>query len=137
MNSKSLFIVLSILLSLILVHSCAHEKTQDDSIKTDLLNYTPIDGDAELKRINQELVKNPNDVELLALKADILFKLYRQDDGLNDIAKAFRIDSTNLEVRRVHAGYMMGQLKVLAARDDYNYIIERDPGNAEAYLGMA
>jgi tetratricopeptide (TPR) repeat protein len=31
----------------------------------------------------------------------------------------------------------MGQLKVLAARDDYSYIISTDPGNAEAYLGMA
>ena len=122
---------------LCLVSSCGEKSAEKKTNKSEAKDYKPIDGDAELKRLNGLLKKNPNDVELLAQKADILFKLYRQEEGLSDIAKAFRLDSNNLEVRRVHAGYMMGQIKVLSARDDYAFIIERDPGNAEAYLGMA
>lgn len=105
--------------------------------QVEIQDYAALDGDKELNRLNALLETEPNNAELLAQKADILFKLYRQDEGLNDISKAFRLDSTNLEVRRVHAGYMMAQVKILAARDDYQYIIEKDPGNAEAYLGMA
>jgi tetratricopeptide (TPR) repeat protein len=117
--------------------SCTQKSDVTPEIKTELLDYKAIDGNAELSKLNTLLDQNPNDVELLAKKADILFKLLRQDEGMQDIAKAFRLDSNNLEVRRVHAGYMMGQLKILSARDDYGFIIERDPGNAEAYLGMA
>jgi len=122
--------------SFLLLYSC-EEKPEKPEQPAEIQDYTALDGDKELARINALLESDPNNAELLAQKADILFKLYRQDEGLNDISKAFRIDSTNLEVRRVHAGYMMAQVKILAARDDYQYIIEKDPGNAEAYLGMA
>lgn len=121
-----------------LLTSCG-ENSQEE-IKTnpdEILDYTEIDGDQELERLNDLLEKDPNNAEILAQKADILFKLFRADDGFPDISKAFRLDSTNIEVRRVHAGYMMGQLKLLSARDDYNFIIQKDPGNAEAYLGLA
>lgn len=118
-------------------YSCEEKENAQNKVETEILDYTAIDGDAELIKINEALVTKPDDVELLAKKADILFKLLRQDEGFQDIAKAFRLDSNNLEVRRVHGGYMMGQLKILAARDDYGFMIERDPGNAEAYLGMA
>lgn len=120
----------------VLFKSCDNSPKEVEQI-VEILDYTSIDGDQELERLNVLLEKDPNNPALLAQKADILFKLYRQDEGLNDISKAFRIDSTNLEVRRVHAGYMMAQLKILSARDDYQFIIEKDPGNAEAYLGMA
>ena len=122
--------------SFLLLYSC-EEKPEKPEQPAEIQDYTALDGDKELARINSLLESKPNNAELLAQKADILFKLYRQEEGLNDISKAFRIDSTNLEVRRVHAGYMMAQVKILAARDDYQYIIEKDPGNAEAYLGMA
>jgi tetratricopeptide (TPR) repeat protein len=122
---------------LILLFSCSGETKEDSTTKVEKNLYESIDGDEELIRINKLLEKEPNNAELLAKRADILFKLFRQDEGLQDISKSFRLDSNNLEVRRVHAGYMIGQLKILAARDDYSFIIERDPGNAEAYLGMA
>jgi|LakMenE01Jun11ns_1017448.scaffolds.fasta_scaffold9917276_3 tetratricopeptide (TPR) repeat protein len=122
--------------SFLLLFSC-EEKPEKPEQPAEIQDYTALDGDKELARINSLLESEPNNAELLAQKADILFKLYRQEEGLNDISKAFRIDSTNLEVRRVHAGYMMAQVKILAARDDYQFIIEKDPGNAEAYLGMA
>jgi len=132
---RILFLVSSVVL--LLGTSCKQNTADNNDAKSEIIDYKAIDGDEELIRLNQLLEQNPNNVELLAQKADILFKLLRQDEGIQDIAKAFRLDSNNLEVRRVHAGYMMGQLKILSARDDYGFIIERDPGNAEAYLGMA
>lgn len=132
---KPLFLYIPILF--FIGTACKQTATENEETKSEIIDYKALDGDEELKRLNQLLDLNPNDVELLAQKADILFKLLRQDEGMQEIAKAFRLDSNNLEVRRVHAGYMMGQLKILSARDDYGFIIERDPGNAEAYLGMA
>lgn len=135
-SSFRLFFLASFIL-LGLGTSCNPKSNEDKDVPAELLDYKAIDGDEELIRLNKLLEQDPGNVELLAQKADILFKLLRQDEGIQDIAKAFRLDSNNLEVRRVHAGYMMGQLKILSARDDYGFIIERDPGNAEAYLGMA
>jgi tetratricopeptide (TPR) repeat protein len=127
---------ISLIFSTLLLTSCNNNPPQEEK-QSEILDYTALDGDKELVRLNGLLEKDPNNAELLAKKADILFKLYRQEEGLNDISKAFRLDSNNIEVRRVHAGYMVAQLKILSARDDYQYIIEKDPGNAEAYLGMA
>lgn len=137
MNFKLALLGLTSILFTFYLQSCGEKPLVDDNLQSEILDYKTIDGDEELIRLNSLLENDPNNAELLAQKADILFKLFRQEEGFQDIAKAFRIDSNNLEVRRVHAGYMMGQLKVLAARDDYSYIIAKDPGNAEAYLGMA
>lgn len=128
--------IFMLLLTLVATSSCGDSPIEQEQA-AEILDYKTIDGDQELARLNELLEKDPNNAELLAQKADILFKLFRQDEGLNDISKAFRMDSSNLEVRRVHAGYMMAQLKILSARDDYQFIIEKDPGNADAYLGMA
>ena len=137
MYLRHLLIFTTFFLSTLLLTSCGDKNPEEQVSETNVNSYQAIDGDAELARLEQLLEQDPNNAALLAQRADILFKLFRQDEGLSDIAKAFRLDSNNLEVRRVHAGYMMGQLKILSARDDYNFIIERDPGNAEAYLGMA
>jgi tetratricopeptide (TPR) repeat protein len=137
MRFQSWFFILFTIFSAAIILGACDNSPKTEEPNTEILDYSAIDGDKELERLNELLEKDPNNAELLAQKADILFKLYRQDEGLNDIAKAFRLDSNNLEVRRVHAGYMMAQLKILSARDDYQFIIEKDPGNAEAYLGMA
>jgi tetratricopeptide (TPR) repeat protein len=136
MQFYSLSGIILIFMSALFIASCESNKTQDEQA-SEILDYTTLDGDQELIKLNALLENDPDNPKLLAQKADILFKLYRQDEGLNDIARAFRLDSNNLEVRRVHAGYMMAQLKILSARDDYQFIIEKDPSNAEAYLGMA
>jgi len=137
MRFNSWFLLLFLFVSIAITLGSCDDNPKTEEQDMELLDYTAIDGDEELARLENLLLKDPNNAELLARKADVLYKLYRQDEGLNYISKAFRLDSNNLEVRRVHAGYMMAQLKLLSARDDYQFIIEKDPGNAEAYLGMA
>jgi tetratricopeptide (TPR) repeat protein len=132
---RILFLLLPVLL--LFGTSCEQKAKNNNDTKSEVTDYKAIDGNEELDRLNESLKQEPNNVDFLAQKADILFKLLRQEEGIQDIAKAFRLDSNNLEVRRVHAGYMMGQLKILSARDDYGFIIEKNPGNADAYLGMA
>jgi len=137
MNTFFQYGIWAVLVPLILFSCSQASQEKDNPKQEENTSYKSVDGDLELKRIDSLLKKKPNDAELLAKRADVLFKLLRQEEGVSDISKAFRLDSTNLEVRRVHAGYMMGQLKVLDARDDYNFIIEKDPSQAEAYLGLA
>jgi len=136
MKFSRLQIIPFLLLWLFLLDSCKSEVQPKEAL-SEILDYEAVDGESELRKLNDLLIKEPENAELLAQRADILFKLLRQDEGLNDISKAFRLDSNSLVVRSVHAGYMLGQLKVLSARDDYNFIIQKDPGNADAYLGLA
>jgi tetratricopeptide (TPR) repeat protein len=121
----------------LITSSCSTEEQQKSEENTEPRKEKVIDGDKELTRLNGLLEKDPNNAELLARRAEILFKLAAMEEGMPDIAKAFRIDSTNVEIRRIHAGYMIASNRVLAARKDYEYIIRKDPGNAESYLGMA
>jgi tetratricopeptide (TPR) repeat protein len=137
MNKLKLLLILLLSLTVLIGNSCKSTENETITDTTQINTYEVLDGEAELLRISELLSKDPNNVKLLAQQADIMFKMQQGDEGLSVISKAFRLDSTNLEVRRVHAGYMMGQLKVLAARDDYAFIIEKNPGNADAYLGMA
>lgn len=134
MNNLKLLLLCA---SFLIMYSCKSKKEETTEDKTQNNTYEVLDGETELIRISELLAKDPNNVNLLAQQADIMFKMQQGEEGLSVISKAFRLDSLNLEVRRVHAGYMMGQLKVLSARDDYAFIIEKNPGNAEAYLGMA
>jgi len=95
------------------------------------------DRDAELKEIDSKLEKDPNNAVLLSQRAKVLMKMGLIQEGLPNISTAFRLDSLNLEIRKIHADYMLAGTRILAARKDYSYIIEQNPGNAEAYLGMA
>jgi tetratricopeptide (TPR) repeat protein len=126
-----------VLFSLFLVWSCTTHEEQVAEDNEITRKEKVIDGDKELARLNKLLEKEPNNAELLARRAEILFKLAAMEEGMPDIAKAFRLDSNNVEIRRVHAGYMIASNRVLAARKDYEFIIKKDPGNAESYLGMA
>lgn len=96
-----------------------------------------VDRNAELEEVENALESDPQNPELIAKKADLLMKLARVPEGVPHIAQAFRLDSNDLFVRRVHANYMLAQVKVLAARKDFNFIVEKNPGDAEAYLGLA
>jgi len=125
------------LLGGLLIWGCSNPDTQLTEEEDKPRKVNVIDGDKELERLNTQLDKDPNNAELLARRAEILFKLAAMDEGMPDIAKAFRLDSNNVEIRRVHAGYMIASSRILAARKDYEYIIKKDPGNAESYLGMA
>jgi tetratricopeptide (TPR) repeat protein len=135
MKSWTIFFSIALLLS---VSSCGNneEKTDEKNVN-ETAQSKVLDGNQELIRLNAALELDPNNVDLLRQRAEILFKISQLEEGLPDIAQAFRLDSSNLEVRRVHAGYMMAINRILSARKDYTFIIEKNPGNAEAYLGMA
>lgn len=95
------------------------------------------DKDTELKELNEKIKKEPENAKLLAKRAKLLLKMARLQEGLPDIALAFRLDSLDLNIRKIHADYMLSSTRILAARKDYTYVIEQNPGDAEAYLGMA
>jgi Tfp pilus assembly protein PilF len=71
------------------------------------------------------------------MRSKLLFKLNRFSEGLSDISKAYRIDSSNIDMRLTHGDYMLINNKILEARNDYNYIINRQAANTDAYLGLA
>jgi hypothetical protein len=112
----------------LITSSCSTEEQQKSEENTEPRKEKVIDGDKELTRLNGLLEKDPNNAELLARRAEILFKLAAMEEGMPDIAKAFRIDSTNVEIRRIHAGYMIASNRVLAARKDTNSSFEKIRG---------
>ena len=113
------------------------ETSPSEDLNNQKTKTAALDNNFVLDEVNKALEDDPENTLLLTKRAEILLKMARIEEGLPSIAKAYRIDSLDLSIRKTHADYMLATTRILAARKDYNYIIEQNPGDAHAYLGMA
>jgi Tfp pilus assembly protein PilF len=90
-----------------------------------------------LDSLSKLLEKTPNNVALLTERSQVLFQMGENAEGLSDISKAYRLDSSNIEMRLVHADFMILNNKLLDARNDFNFIISKNPSLTKSYLGLA
>ncbi|MEO9257333.1 MAG: tetratricopeptide repeat protein [Crocinitomicaceae bacterium] len=90
-----------------------------------------------LDSLSKLLENTPNDVSLLTQRSQVLFQLGENAEGLSDISKAYRLDSSNIDMRLVHADFMILNNKLLEARNDFNYVISKNPSLTKSYLGLA
>lgn len=112
----------------------------NDNKKSDSKKETTIQlkGDEfVLDSLTKLLKQSPNDVSLLTQRSKTFFRMNRFTKGLSDVSKAYRMDSSSITMRLVHADYMLLNNKILVARNDFNFIIDKQPANTDAYLGMA
>lgn len=84
----------------------------------------------------------PDSVELLVLYGNKLLGEYKYDDAMPGAAKAFRLDSNNLEARLLYADVLNNRparnmTEVAAAQRHYKIIIKKEPRNTKALVGLA
>lgn len=94
------------------------------------------------KNLDSLLVAYPDSVELLVLRGNKKLKAYKYDDALADGAKAFRLDSTNLDARMLYANglnnYPTRTLDdVSKAQRHFELLVKKLPKSAKALVGLA
>ena len=84
----------------------------------------------------------PDSVELLVQRGNNLLANYEFLDALSDGAKAFRLDSNNIEARLLYANAQNNKLgrtaeDVAIAQRHFQYIVSKQPKNVEAIISLA
>ena len=94
------------------------------------------------ENLDSLLKSDPNNVELLIKRGNKYLELYRFYDALTDGAKAYRLDSNNLEARFLYANALNNraertQVDIENAKQHFLYLIKRQPGNKKIYVSLA
>jgi tetratricopeptide (TPR) repeat protein len=85
---------------------------------------------------------DPNNVDLLVKRGNKYLATYKFYDALTDGAKAYRLDSNNLEARFLYANALNNradrtQVDIENAKQHFLYLIKRQPGNKKIYVSLA
>ncbi|MBL4861925.1 MAG: hypothetical protein JKY09_02765 [Crocinitomicaceae bacterium] len=85
---------------------------------------------------------NPDSIPLLLERGNQLFKKYDYNSALGDAAKAFRLDSNNLEAQLLYAEVINNREQrtveeVAIAQGHYKHVIKLQPKNLRALVGLA
>jgi len=84
----------------------------------------------------------PDSVPLLIEHGNKFLDSYFYDEALNDGARAFRLDSNNLEARFLYANALNNRqqrsvVDVAIAQRHFKYVLANQPGNKKAYISLA
>lgn len=84
----------------------------------------------------------PDSIPLLIERGNKLFKEYEYDLAMNDAARAFRLDSMNMDARLLYAEVLNNRERrtvedVQSAQRNYKIVIKKDPKNLRALVGLA
>lgn len=127
---KGLFILITCtFVSSIILISCQEETKPTVTVATP-------------NNIDSLLLLYPDSVELLVMHGNIALKDYRYLDALADGAKAFRLDSTNLEARMLYAQAQNNKpdrtvADVSIAQRHFKAILVKQPKNTDALVALA
>ena len=84
----------------------------------------------------------PDSVPLLIAHAEQMIKEVDYVRAVSDAAKAFRLDSNNIEARKIYAEVLNNKpnrtvADVEMAQKHYKYIVKKEPKNTKALVGLA
>ena len=96
----------------------------------------------QMALLNNELQQRPNDISLLLQSANLALENYDYSKALADAAKAFRLDSNNVDTKLVYALTIINQsdrsvADIRRAQGYFQSIIKILPDDPKAMIGLA
>lgn len=94
------------------------------------------------QNIDSLLMQFPDSVPLLVRHGQYYFEKYRFDRAMSSAAKAFRLDSNNIEARMLYADVLNNRPdrsieEVMTAQRHFGYIIKKNPKSVRALVSLA
>lgn len=95
-----------------------------------------------VKNIDSLLILYPDSIPLLLFRGNDALKEYRFYDALADGARAFRLDSMNVNVRMLYAQSLNNKAnrtieEVSNAQRHFRYVVFKQPNNTDALVALA
>ena len=120
---------------LIAVSSAIGFTSCDEKPEVEVVKATPSNLDSLLNVY-------PDSVELLMMRGTIAHEDFRYAEALADAARAFRLDSNNMEVRMLFAQCQNDKpnrtvADVASAQRHFKYIVKKQPENTKALVALA
>lgn len=114
----------------ILLFSCGSEQNNQPSLDDPNLNLDSL------------ITAHPDSIPLLLKRGDKYFNDYNYDLALVDAAKAFRLDTNNIDARLLYAEVLnrresRAPEEVASAQRIYKSVIKKQPKNLRALVGLA
>ena len=127
-------ITIAVLASLMIFTSCGDNKKAEKEIKTDSVKS---EIPAELKAINEKLLKSPNDPELYNQRAKYFVGLQAYNDALTDMTRAINMDSSKADYYLTISNIYFAVNRSGEAKKALEKCISLEPENTEAILKLA
>ncbi len=94
------------------------------------------------RNLDSLLLSFPDSIPLLLERGNLCFENYDYELAMNDAAKAFRLDSSDLDVRLLYAEVLNNREQrsvedVQIAQKHYQVIVKKQPKNLRALVGLA
>ena len=130
---KSLLVIAFASIALVSCNSGEQKQETVEQKKDSLIDKI---NSPELKAINAELIKSPDDASLYDQRAKIYILLKQYDEAVGDALRATKIDSTKAEYYVTLADVYFAFNKTRAAKETLEYIVKKYPDNTEAHLKL-
>ncbi len=127
-----------LLLIITLFFACkphADKQTEASNVKADSLNIKL--NSPELKAVNEELLKTPNEPTLYNKRANIYITLKQPQEAINDAKRAIRLDSSNADYYITIVDALFTQNKTRDAKEVLERIEKKFPENTETLLKLS
>lgn len=123
-----LYSIFASLLLLITVFSCGEQEIAIEQVQN--------------RNLDSLLLAYPDSIPLLLERGNMLFDEYDYDVAMNDAARAFRLDSSSLDVRLLYAEVLNNRSQrsvedVLIAKRHYEVVVKKTPKDLRALVGLA
>ena len=117
------------ILLLFFVFSCSTNENKHES------SHKKVDLDSLLKI-------HPDSVPLLVSRGNSLLETYKYEDALVDGARAFRLDTSNIEARFLYANALNNRMNrsaedIATAQNHFKVVLKKEPKNIKAYISLA
>lgn len=114
----------------VILFSCGAGESSENNIVSD---STIVDS---LTWFQKKVEADPSNLPLLFERAKFYVRKNLVDDAQADLESYMKLDSSDLVVHKLYADIMLAKLNLEKTKYHYEYIIERDSLNSEAYVGM-
>lgn len=124
----------------VLIFSCTQQIKKEESKTTDPQKTDSLIqklNSPELKAINEQLLKDPNNAELYNKRAKIYLGIKQFDEAIGDGLRAMKIDSTKGDYYVTLADIYFASNKTRYSKDMLEAAVKKFPTNTEALLKMA
>ena len=111
------------------------KETKASNVKADSLSIKL--NSHELKAVNEELLKTPNEPTLYNKRANIYITLKQPQEAINDAKRAIRLDSSNADYYITIVDALFTQNKTRDAKEVLERIEKKFPENTETLLKLS